>query len=1021
MNYTSEQLEAINTKTTNIIVSAGAGSGKTAVLTKRIENLVLSGVDVEQLLVLTFTNKAAAEMKSRIKNAIKSHKELSNQVRKIDTAYITTFDSFTSSILRKYHYVLNVSRNFTIAPDGVIEIETYKIIDQIFNEYYEQDNNDIFKKFIYKYVLKNDKTIKQDIIKIYLKLKALPNFYDYINNYEKTYYFDNIDNNISYYIDYIFQKKALINEHLEVLKDDINYYKDINLLIEPLLESDDYVTLKSNLDVKLKMAPRGSSEEIKTAKASIADIISQLKSICIYEDETELKTFMENTKEDVVLILEIIKNIDIKLNEYKSKYDYFTFDDITMKVIELLEKNQYIADELKETFKEILIDEYQDTNDIGEKLISLISNNNVYVVGDVKQSIYKFRNANPALFQNKYDLYKSTNHGVKIDLNNNFRSRSEVVESINNIFEVLMDNDIGGASYRLDHQMSAGNKSYINEDDDYKFEVLNFDNNILPKFSKAEKEIFIVANDIKNKVINKYKVSSKEGLRPVEYSDFAIISEKTTSFDSYKKVFEYLAIPLTIIKDTNIAKENLMMIIKNYFNLLIKVKKKQHDESFKHSFISLERSFIINQLDEDIYTIFANNSFVNTKLYSSIEEILSNKNLTINLATCLFIEKFKIYEKLVYNGDIDSNDMILEFLYNTSSNFDDSNFTIEEFYNYLCDINDNDIKINSTSSITNNSSVTMMTIHRSKGLEFPICYITGCLSKFNIKELTQKFIYSAKHGIITPFYNGMFIDNVLKKIIYDDEVREIISEKIRLFYVAITRAKEKNIIITSFENDDEDPLTSGIVSFDKRMQYRSFNDIVKSIYPVISDCIKTVDLETVGLTDEYKNTNFLLEKYEKDANFETIEFKENVIDSNLINKRIASSKVDTILTNKEKINIETGINFHRQLEYFDFTSLNSENKLINNLLKMPFMENIESKKVIPEFEYIDGNNKGVIDLIIISDKTIDIIDYKLSNIDNEKYDLQVKTYMDYIQKNYSEYKINGYLYSITTSNYRQIT
>ncbi|HAB66033.1 MAG TPA: hypothetical protein DCE23_01565, partial [Firmicutes bacterium] len=213
-------------------------------------------------------------------------------------------------------------------------------------------------------------------------------------------------------------------------------------------------------------------------------------------------------------------------------------------------------------------DEYQDTNDIQETFISLIENNNVYMVGDVKQSIYRFRNANPYIFKNKYDAYSNNQNGIKIDLVQNFRSRSEVLDNINTVFKLIMDDEIGGAAYEQSHQMIYGNKSYISEgktDYNYNFEILEYNLPDDKTYSKAEIEIFTIAKDIKNKVSSKYQIFDKDEkvLRDISYKDFVILLDRSADFDLYKKIFEYEGIPLTVFKELNLNNSNDIYILKN--------------------------------------------------------------------------------------------------------------------------------------------------------------------------------------------------------------------------------------------------------------------------------------------------------------------------------------------------------------------------------------------------------------------------------------------------------------------------
>ena len=253
-------------------------------------------------------------------------------------------------------------------------------------------------------------------------------------------------------------------------------------------------------------------------------------------------------------IIETVQEYLERLHKFKRNNNIYDFQDIALLSIDIVKNNDFVREELKYSFKQIMIDEYQDTNDIQDIFIGLIENNNVYMVGDIKQSIYRFRNANPYIFKNKYDSYADNDGGLKIDLVKNFRSREEVLDNINEIFNYIMDNDIGGAEYHESHEMVFGNNSYIEEgktEQEYNMEILEYHYDKDSKYTKEEIEIFTIADDIINKISNKFKVFDKDEklLRDITYNDFVILMDRTTDFDLYKKIFEYKGIPLTLYKD----------------------------------------------------------------------------------------------------------------------------------------------------------------------------------------------------------------------------------------------------------------------------------------------------------------------------------------------------------------------------------------------------------------------------------------------------------------------------------------
>ena len=461
-NWTKEQLNAINEEGTNIIVSAGAGSGKTAVLSERVLRKLRQGVNINELLILTFTNAAAKEMKERIRKKIKEDPSLKEQLDLIDEAYITTFDAFSLSTVKKYHYLLNLSKDVQIVDASLIRLQKEKIINEIFNRLYDEENN-LFEKLIKDFCVKDDIQIREYILSINDKLDLKINKKEYLNSYlDKYFTSEKIDSDIK-----LFEKILLTKiEELNDLVHDLSFYTDgeyfskVSDYIKSLLESKNYDDILKNIDVKIPNLPKNSDHTAKEIKDNISKILKELKLLCKYKNIDEIKKQILLTKDYVKIIIDIILELDEKINKYKYKNDSYEFNDIAVLSINLLKENDDVRIEMKNSFNEIMVDEYQDTNDIQEEFINLISNNNVYMVGDIKQSIYRFRNANPYIFKNKYDRYSRNDNGIKIDLNKNFRSREEVLNNINIIFETIMDDVIGGAEYKVSHKMIFGNSSY---------------------------------------------------------------------------------------------------------------------------------------------------------------------------------------------------------------------------------------------------------------------------------------------------------------------------------------------------------------------------------------------------------------------------------------------------------------------------------------------------------------------------------------------------------------------------------
>ena len=750
--------------------------------------------------------------------------------------------------------------------------------------------------------------------------------------------------------------------------------------------------------------PKGADEEAKATKTELKNLIDELKELTKYENITEIKENIKSTKDYAEIIVDIILKLDEKLNQYKKEKQVYEFIDIATMAINLLKENEDIRTSLKEKYKEILIDEYQDTNDIQETFISYIENNNVYMVGDIKQSIYRFRHTNPKLFKTKYESYSKNHGGYKIDLNKNFRSRKEVLENINEMFNQIMDSNIGGADYIKSHQMIFGNTAYneINQEN-YNMEILNYQKPEEKNFSKDEIEIFAIANDIKNKIKNKFQIMDKETnqKKNLEYKDCAILIDRSSNFELYKKIFEYMKIPITIYRDKALNTSDEIVIIKHIYNLILSNK---IDENFKYSFTSLARSYIFEYKDNEILNYINQKNYQDTEIMQKINLLKQNINQKTNeILIREIIDNFDIYQKMIKIGDIKNRITVIDSLIKVAQNCDKLGYKITDFYEYLNEVLEEGLNITLALNKENSNSVKIMTIHASKGLEFPVCYFSALNKKFNIDDLKNLFYFEEKYGLILPYYNNGPKSTILKTLLKHSYLKEEISEKIRLFYVALTRAREKIILVTNLE---EKPVfkDNGIVDNSIRLKYTSFIDILNSVYKTLEKYITNIDLSTLKLTKEYN----LSKKAMLKLDFSTVKplnIEELNIQKEEITKSHFSKTSHTLYTKEEKQNIELGLKMHNILENVDFKNPDLsaltpfEKNKITSFINTGILNN--AKQIYKEYEFIyEENNEeyhGIIDLLLIKENENIIIDYKLKNITDDAYLQQLNGYKKYVQ------------------------
>lgn len=1034
--WTKEQEEAIYTSGKNIIVSAGAGSGKTAVLSERVLHKIEEGTHVNELLILTFTRAAADEMKDRIRKKISGKEELKKELTLLNSSYITTFDSFALSVVKKYHYLLNITDNINITDESIVKIQNKKILDLIFERSYK---NIRFQELIKKYCIKTDKVLKENILSIALKIDGFIDPFGFIDNvYNNFFNENNVDNLLKTYESIINDLKKTIELEIEnmSLYFDSDYIEKVNDAVYNILNADiDELHLYST--VKLPTVPRGSSEEAKASKDSLKKACDKLLSYGNYGTINDIKNDIYSTKDTVLTILDIIKEFLLEIEKYKKENDIYTFNDISKLSIKILKENENIREELKNSFKEIMIDEYQDTNDVQETFIGMISNNNVYMVGDIKQSIYRFRGSNPEIFKEKYSNYSKDIGGYKIDLIKNFRSRSEVLDNINKIFCLIMDYNLGSAEYSVSHQMVYGNTAYDTEKVNgfnYNFRVLEYLNKQKESgFSDIEVEIFTIAKDIKNKLDNNFQVFDKEDgkLRNATYNDFVIILDRSKYFDEFKKIFEYFDIPLTILKDGKLNSTTDILLIKNLVDFIIKIKEDVYDIDFKYDFISIARSFLYEYSDEYIFDIVTNNKIKETTIYNDLSTLSDKLNsYTSSLLFNDILDVTDFYNKLNKVGDYEEVNVRLKTINSLSSSLSSLGLSIMDFRDYLTDIIENDEDIKYATYTKEGNSVKILTIHKSKGLEYPICYFADLDHEFNTSELKDKFIVDKKYGLIVPS-NLEEIDNSLLKEMYKyDFNREEVSEKIRLFYVALTRAREQMIIVLpDKETRTLEKNNDGVIEEIRRLSFNKLSSFIYGIKNYLYSYFEQIDVEKLGLTK-----NYLYPKKIVQETLNNIKDNINVEEINIVNEVVEekhfSKETNKIITKEENDLMKFGTKVHEIFELLDFRNIDLslvDNKFIRNkvekFLSNDLLKNISNANIYKEYEFIynKDNNEyhGIIDLMLEYDNHIDIIDYKLKSITDENYIKQLNGYKEYIEK-ISNKNVSTYLYSILDEKVLQI-
>ena len=606
--WTDEQQQAIDTRKCNLLVAAAAGSGKTAVLVERIIKIITNEenpVDIDKLLVVTFTSAAAAEMRERIAAAISkaleknpNSKNLQKQLTLLSRANITTMHSFCLDVIKNYFYTIDLDPSFRIADETEITLMKNEIIEDIFEELYEEDN-EYFKGLVEAYsTAKDDEKLKDIILNLYkfsmsgpwseswLIEKAEEFNINTLEELDKTKWVeilkDNIRVEVEGFINMYHKAIELISDtegleaYLDTFRGDLecleNVYESLNYGLSEI-----YAALNGVVFTKLKTVRKsavfdenaqGTVKSIRdTVKKKVKSLIEDSFTFTPEESLQGIKDVYPYMKELSRITLDLLN----KFNEKKREKNLLDFNDLEHLCLKILidrdENNNIIpssvAEHFKEFFDEVLVDEYQDSNNVQETIIDLVSrkngdNPNVFMVGDVKQSIYRFREAKPELFLDKYNRYPLVSAGRerKIQLYKNFRSRDEVLGGVNFIFKMVMSNVVGELEYTDDEALHLGAAFLENNDEDsevggnIELHMIDKSGNeaeegVEEELQESEEEEVVDAISLEAKLVSKrikelfetkdgkrFKVFDKEtkAYRDVKYKDIVILLRATKNW-----------------------------------------------------------------------------------------------------------------------------------------------------------------------------------------------------------------------------------------------------------------------------------------------------------------------------------------------------------------------------------------------------------------------------------------------------------------------------------------------------------
>ncbi len=939
MNWTKEQEQAIYKKGSNILVAAAAGSGKTAVLVERIINKIINEkVDIDKILVVTFTNAAASEMRERILNAIykkidesqdeEEQENLQKQVVLLNKASICTIDSFCLDVIRNNFFEIDISPNFRIGDTPEMELLKQEVLEELFEEKYENEDED-FQKLIKTYTSYRDDTpLKDLILKIYTYISSSP--------YPRTWLNEQIEkfNIKDETIDFTQTKwgEILIQEIREELIDDIaileSEVKKLSvdkelLLFQKTIENDIYElqTLLGNLDNWNKAYTIANSIEFITWPRAKTDLAEKENAKNVRDTvkkkfkEKVDKIFVSNSEEAIQDIIDMYQTLDKLKNlifEFDDKFskkkkdknilDFCDIEHLALKILVNEKENgshnrSEIAKKYQEKFEEIAIDEYQDSNLVQEYILTAVSrNNNIFMVGDVKQSIYRFRQAMPQLFLGKYKNYnlgESNDNGLKIQLFMNFRSRENILNFTNLIFEKIMSEDLGEINYTEEEYLNFGasfdKNKILNEIDIIDLKELEKNQNQTieneedteeeqEKIEDIELEAKFVANKIQELIDSKFQVYDlkQQRYRDIKYRDIVILLRSTKG---KAPIFEKELISKDIPVYSDMSSEYIDSLeIQTILSLLKIIDNPLQDIPLVMVLRSSIGKFTDNELVEirladqysDFYTAMLKAKLsVSQELKEKIERFLEKIEVWREKKEYLALDEliWTIYEDtgfLNYVGILPNGSLRqanLKMLFERAKQYETASFKgLFNFIRFIEKLRLGSGDLSSAKMIGENEDVVrIMSIHKSKGLEFPIVFLSSAGTNFNLRDLNNDILLDQELGLGVKYIDydmQIKYDTLTKQALRNKELVATLSEEMRILYVALTRAKEK-LYITGITKDYEKSKEEkeNLIKIYKDVEgklnpilikkYKSYLDWLQLVY--FNEFNKMSDLATVNI------------------------------------------------------------------------------------------------------------------------------------------------------------------------------
>ena len=935
VKWTQEQQKVISLRNRNILVSAAAGSGKTAVLVERILSKITdkkNPVDIDRLLIMTFTRAAAGEMKERISNAIEKalsedpdNEHLQRQTTLLHTAQITTIDGFCAYVIRNYFHLIGLDPGYRTADEGELKLLKGDVLKALLEEYYEK-NEEKYKLFVECYASgKTDEGLSEMILKVYHMAMSSPYPQEWLQKCLEQYEVSTLEEMHQTQwmkllweavTDELKEAELLVQEarricevadgpfaYEDVLDSDLLFIRELkeaaaqkeyDVLVHAL-QKPSFATLSRK---KMPDADGQKKERVKALREEEKTILKGIGERYFQSTEAEILETMHYIKEPMEMLVELTQEFMKRFAEAKREKNILDFTDMEHFALQILmEKDgeeyhmSQAARELSEKYEEVMVDEYQDSNLVQEFLAVCVSGwvndrKNIFMVGDVKQSIYRFRLARPEIFMEKYKNYSTEDAPggeQRIDLHKNFRSREQVLFSVNFIFRQIMGENLGGITYDQEAALYPGAVFPEGEDEEFvKTEVLMVEKSTgfqeetedIGKRQEEESEksgqedaenqddreleALAVAQKIQ-KMVGKEKIVDKQTgeYRPLQYGDIVILLRTASGWaETFREVLASQGIPVYCTSRTGYFSTLEIVTVLNYLKVcdnprqdipltgvlrspivgcsaqeMAQIRIAYPDGMLYDSICAYAKNRIesSDELGEKLRIFLKEmNRIRDLSAYTPVHELIliilketGYGNYARALAggaqryanLTMLVEKAMDYEKTSYRG-----------LFNFVR-------YIEQLQAYEVDFGE----VNLAGAA--NTAVEIMTIHKSKGLEFPVVFVSGMGKQFNFQDINARLLIHSELGIgvdaILP-EKRIIASSLNCQIIRRQILKESLGEELRVLYVALTRAKEKLIMTGTVGNLKQKMLSLSrflgqkeeLLPLGSRMKARTYWDFV---------------------------------------------------------------------------------------------------------------------------------------------------------------------------------------------------